>query len=75
LVLTRPCVFCTVRFSSAFFQFSQPLPVHSMKTMREVAGIALRSFTFSTSGFRTMPWINSRCFAGSISGTPAWLRS
>ena len=44
-MLTSPWVFCTVRFSSAFFQFSHPLPVHSMKTVRETDGIALRSST------------------------------
>jgi hypothetical protein len=32
-------VFCTVRVSSAFFQFSHPLPVHSMKWMRETDGL------------------------------------
>ena len=28
-----------------------------------------------TSGRRTIPWMSSRCFVGSISGTPLWLRS
>ena len=45
LVLTSPCVFWTVTFPSAFFQFSQPLPVHSRKTMRDTAGMAFRSST------------------------------
>src|SRR5580704_9696904 len=45
LVLINPCVFCTVRFSSAFFQSSHPLPVHSMKWTRETDGMAWRSST------------------------------
>ena len=36
----NPCVFCAVGFSPAFFQFSHPLPVHSMKLMRETDGRA-----------------------------------
>src|ERR1700726_4570315 len=58
-----------------FFQFSQPLPVHSMKTVRVIEGIRMRSSTVNTSCLLVMPWISKRCFAGSRSGLPEWLRS
>jgi len=40
---------------------------------RPLRGMASRSSTVKTSGLRTIPWINSRCLAGSKSGIPAWL--
>ena len=51
------------------------LPAHSMKAMRDSSGSASSASRVNTSGRFTRPWITSRCWSGSMSGMPEWLRS
>ncbi len=69
-----PCVYCTV--GTATLAHSMPeLAPHSMKWMRETDGKRRMSSIVRTTGRFTMPWIISRCCAGSIVGMPEWCRS
>ena len=47
----------------------------SADSVRVIEGIRMRSSTVNTSCLRVMPWTSKRCFAGSRSGLPEWLRS
>jgi hypothetical protein len=51
------------------------LPEHSRKCTRDTIGYRESASTVKVSGRFTMPWINTRWVAGSMSGTPLWCRS
>ena len=68
-VLVRPCAACAV-LGAALREAALELPEHSMKRVREIEGKRFKSATEYFIGRSTMPWMSSRCWAGSMVGTP-----
>ena len=67
---TRPCSAWSGAWIGSGENIGALLPPHSTKCLRVTIGYRIRSSTVNSSGCLTMPWMTSRCCAGSMSGMP-----